>query len=52
MEEISDLLEGIMMDVLNEGIGTTAGIVLMWGMFIGGTFTAFSALMTLLAGTI
>lgn len=52
MEDICDLLEGLMMDVLNEGLGATAGIALMWGMFFAGTYALFSGLLTLLAGTV
>jgi len=52
MEEINELIESMMIDVAEEGIGTVAGIGLMWGMFFGGTFTLFRGLLELLAATV
>jgi len=52
LEELNELLEGIMIDIASEGMGTTLGYVLMWGMFFGGTFAVFYGLMELLSSTI
>lgn len=52
MEELNGLIESIMIDVAEEGVGTAAGIGLMWGLFFGGGFTLFRGLLELLAGTI
>ena len=52
MSQLNELIEILLMDVGTEGIGTTAGIALMWGLFFGGSFTLFSRLMELLAGTV
>ena len=52
MENLGDLIEGLIMDILLEGIGATAGIALLWGLFFAGTFTLFSSMLTLFASTI
>lgn len=52
LEELNELLEGIMIDIASEGMGTAFGYVLMWGMFFGGTFAVFYGLMELLSSTI
>lgn len=52
LEEINELIEGMFFDIGSEGIGTAMGIVLMWGLFFGGTFAVFYGLMTLLASTV
>lgn len=52
LEELNELLEGMIIDIASEGMGTTFGLILMWGMFFGGTFTVFHDLMTLLSSTI
>ena len=52
LDDLNDMIEGLFIDVVSEGMGTTFGYILMWGMFFGGTFALFSGLMTLLAGTV
>ena len=52
MEELNELIESLMIDVAEEGIGTTAGIGLMWGLFFGGAFMLFQGLLELLASTV
>ena len=52
MEALHEMIEGIMIDIASEGMGTTMGFVLMWGMFLGGTYTVFQGFMTLLSSTI
>ena len=38
LEELNELVEGMIIDITSEGMGTTIGVALMWGMFFGGTF--------------
>ena len=52
MDELNELIESLMIDVAEEGIGTTAGIGLMWGLFFGGAFALFQGLLELLASTV
>ncbi len=52
MNELNELIEGLMIDVAEEGIGATAGIGLLWGLFFTGAFAAFSGIINLLASTI
>ena len=52
MEELNELIESLLIDVGEEGIGATAGIGLMWGLFFGGAFALFKGLLELLAGTV
>lgn len=52
METLNEIMEGIIIDITSEGMGTTMGFILMWGLFFGGTFTVFHGVMTLLSSTI
>lgn len=52
MDELNEWIESMVIDVAEEGIGTAAGIGLMWGLFFGGAFVLFQGLLELLAGTI
>ena len=52
MDELNELIESLMIDVAEEGIGATAGIGLLWGLFFTGAFAAFSGILNLLASTI
>ena len=52
LEELNELIEGMLIDIASEGMGTTFGVVLVWGLFFGGTFALFYGLMTLLSSTI
>jgi len=52
MNELNELIESLMIDVAEEGIGATAGIGLLWGLFFTGAFAAFSGIINLLASTI
>ena len=52
MEKLNEIIEGLMIDVTSEGMGTTMGFLLMWGLFFGGTFTVFHSVMNLLSSTI
>ena len=52
MEELNELIASLVIDVGVEGIGTTAGIGLMWGLFIGGGFALFQGVLELLASTV
>lgn len=48
MNELNELIETIMVDVAEEGIGTTAGMGLLWGLFFCGAFAGFTGLLNLL----
>ena len=52
LEELNELIESMLLDIASEGTGAALGIALMWGLFFGGTFTIFSALMTVLISTV
>ena len=52
MDEINELLESLMIDIAKEGMGTAAGIGLLFGLFLGGTFASFSEVIDLLVSTI
>lgn len=52
LEELNELIEGMVIDIASEGMGTTLGLILMWGMFFGGAFAVFYGLMILLSSTI
>lgn len=52
MDELNEIIEALMIDVAEEGIGATAGIGLLWGLFFMGTFAAFGEILNLLASTI
>ena len=52
LEELNELIENFIIDIASEGIGTTLGYILMWGLFFGGTFALFSGLMNLLSSTV
>lgn len=52
MDELNEIIESLFLDVGIEGIGTTAGIGLLWSLFFGGAFTLFIGLVELLAGTV
>lgn len=52
LEELNELVEGMIIDITSEGMGTTIGVALMWGMFFGGTFAMFTRLMQLLSSTV
>ena len=48
LDELNELLEGNIIDIAGEGIGTAMGIALLWGVFFGGVFELFGELMTFL----
>lgn len=50
--ELNELVESIIVDVAEEGVGTTAGIGLLWGFFFCGTFAAFAGILELLSSAI
>lgn len=52
MEEINELIESLLIDVGIEGIGTTFGIGLMWGLFFTGGFAVFHMVLETLVSTI
>ena len=52
MELLNEQIESLLLDVGIEGLGTAAGMALLWGCFFGGTFALFHSLLDLLAGTI
>ena len=52
MEEWNEVIESLVIDVAEEGVGTTAGMALLWSLFFGGAFTVFAGIMSLLASTI
>lgn len=52
MDELNELIESLMIDVAEEGIGATAGIGLLWGLFFIGSFDVFSGILELLVSTI
>ena len=48
MNEINELVETLMIDVAEEGLGATSGIGLLWGTFFAGAlFKVFNLLVTL-----
>ena len=49
MNEINQLIESTILDVAEEGMGATAGIGILWGIFIGGGVSAFSSLLQILS---
>lgn len=52
MEELNELIESLLIDVAEEGIGTSVGIGLLWGLFFAGAFAGFTGILTLLSSTI
>ena len=52
LDELNEIIEGFVIDVVSEGLGTTVGYILMWGIFFGGTFILFTSLMNLLSSTV
>ena len=52
MNELNELIESLMIDVAEEGVGATAGIGLLWGVFFTGAYASFSGIINLLASTI
>lgn len=52
MDELNELIESLMIDIAEEGIGATAGIAIMWGLFFAGAYAGFLGLLNLLAGSI
>ena len=49
MDELNEIIEGLIIDVAEEGAGTAAGIGLLWGLFLCGSYAVFTDLMNLLA---
>lgn len=52
MERLNELIESMLLDAGVEGLGTAAGIGLLWGCFFGGTFALFRDILELLASTV
>ena len=52
MELFNELIESLLIDNGLEGLGTAAGIALLWGCFFCGAFVVFHDLLELLASTI
>ena len=52
LEELNELLEGMMIDIASEGMGTVVGMAFLWGLFFCGTFAGFHKLMILLSSTL
>lgn len=52
MEELNKLIEALMIDVAEEGVGVTAGMGLLWGLFFTGAYVEFSEILNLLVSTI
>lgn len=52
MEELNELIESLMIDVAEEGMGATAGMGLLWGLFFAGAYAEFSEILNLLVSTI
>ena len=52
MDELNELIESLLVDVAEEGLGATAGIGLLWALFFAGTFVGFAGMLNLLASTI
>ena len=52
MEALNELIESLLLDVGLEGVGTAAGIGLLWACFLGGEFAVFYDILELLASTI
>ena len=52
MEVLNELMESILLDIGVEGLGTAAGITLLWGCFFGGAFALFHGILELLASTV
>ena len=51
MNELNEIIEHLMIDIGLEGIGTAAGIGLMWGLMFGGSFFLFHGLLELLVAS-
>ena len=52
MNEINELIESIIIDIAEEGVGAAAGLALLWGLFFGGAYAAFNGILTYLSSTI
>ena len=52
LDELNDLLEGNIIDIVCEGIGTVMGIALLWGLFWGGMFDFVCKLMAVLSSSV
>lgn len=52
MEVLNDWIESMILDIGLEGVGTAAGIALLWGCFFGGTYSLFHSVLYLLASTV
>ena len=52
MEELNELIVSMLADNGMEGLGTAAGIGLLWGCFFQGSYVLFGRLLELLASTI
>ena len=52
MEQLNEIIDGLAVDIVSEGMGTTFGYILMWGLFFGGTYALFSGFMNLLSSAV
>lgn len=52
MDELNEIIETLMIDVAEEGLGASAGIGLLWGLFFASMFAGFTGILNLLASTI
>ena len=52
MEALIELIESLLLDTGLEGVGTAAGIGMLWACFFGGAFATFHKVLELLASTI
>ena len=52
MEVLNEWIESMMLDVGLEGVGTAAGLALLWGCFFAGTYSLFHSVLHLLTSTI
>lgn len=52
MNEINELIESLIIDVAEEGVGSAAGIGLLWALLGGGGYAAFQGILELLSSTV
>ena len=52
MEELNELIESILVDIGEEGLGASAGIGLLWGIFFVGGVAGFEKLINLLVSMV
>ena len=52
LNEINAVIEGTIIDIVSEGMGTTFGLIMMWEMLTGGSFSIINEIMNVLVSAI